>query len=672
MSITTIEVVSFERLLESATVVASIDQLKVHGFLANSTLCGVTALSSHGCRHTPYMPVQNLIMSFAVVSLVLRLHPVVGALPHVSRLVSSFLGPPPNLSLSAACKFRSLALLDLMWTSSCDRVEDRSLWWSLSNYLRSEPHYYRLQFAAALEFAAQEGDLLMIEWLMAHFKGCEAPVPVVEAAASQGHVPVLQYLLQHDVNREDRQELDGVESISIYWGRHDMRNAARNGHEETVRWLYTRTADANSARQQQEVIRCALDNGDVALVEFLRGDRSPDTFRYAAFTGQPNAVEWALLRVRWAPEVAAQAVQRLARGGHLELMQRIVRSQHTLSSVWPTYWRGAFRVACEQGHLAVVRWLVEHPMGRLLREDMQKRESWINVIHSAVVRGHIHVAQYLFAQGFPACGEAVMMLAAGNGHLLAVQWLCTHYSSTRGGLFARHLLGEDVTIGAMDAAAEHGHLGVLQFLQTLDVPLLPVGTYNPKRRRVEERAGRRPWATCRAMDLAARNDHLAVVQWLHVNRSEGCSVAAMDGAASGGHMQMVLWLQANTSAGCTTDAMDSAAGNGHLQMVKWLHAMRSESYTVQSINRAIGNGHLQVACWLDAHFPWRVPSGNVSWEADPAVFDMLLFLKARHPALFTQDFVDGLHYVRNKEIRAWLTELHPRVGVQNVIVHSGQ
>jgi len=36
------------------------------------------------------------------------------------------------------------------------------------------------------------------------------------------------------------------------------------------------------------------------------------------------------------------------------------------------------------------------------------------------------------------------------------------------------------------------------------------------------------------MDGAARFGHLHVVEWLHDNRSEGCTKDAMDGAASYG------------------------------------------------------------------------------------------------------------------------------------------
>ncbi|CAN0275436.1 unnamed protein product, partial [Hapterophycus canaliculatus] len=90
-------------------------------------------------------------------------------------------------------------------------------------------------------------------------------------------------------------------------------------------------------------------------------------------------------------------------------------------------------------------------------------------------------------------------------------------------------------------------------------------------------------------------------QWLHDNRTEGCTEKAMDGAAANGHLEMVKWLHHNRpevcvavfenktgqfacargvrSVGCTTDAMDGAAENGSLEVVKWLHQNREEGCT---------------------------------------------------------------------------------------------
>ncbi|ETI39618.1 hypothetical protein L914_14235 [Phytophthora nicotianae] len=45
------------------------------------------------------------------------------------------------------------------------------------------------------------------------------------------------------------------------------------------------------------------------------------------------------------------------------------------------------------------------------------------------------------------------------------------------------------------------------------------------------------------MNRAAWNGHLDIIQWLHPNRTEGCTTEAMDWAAKNGHLHVVQWLQ---------------------------------------------------------------------------------------------------------------------------------
>lgn len=109
--------------------------------------------------------------------------------------------------------------------------------------------------------------------------------------------------------------------------------------------------------------------------------------------------------------------------------------------------------------------------------------------------------------------------------------------------------------------------------------------------------------TVTAMDLAAANGHLHVVQWLHENRSEGCTTAAMDGAAEAGHLEVVEWLHENRSEGCTTAAMDGAAEAGHLLVVQWLDEYRREGCSFNAFECAAIWGHLRVIDWLFEHRP---------------------------------------------------------------------
>ncbi|CAM9965367.1 unnamed protein product, partial [Heterosigma akashiwo] len=49
----------------------------------------------------------------------------------------------------------------------------------------------------------------------------------------------------------------------------------------------------------------------------------------------------------------------------------------------------------------------------------------------------------------------------------------------------------------------------------------------------------------KSIDRTAKIGNLPVLQWLHANRSEGCTKSAMDEAAGNGHLSVVEWLHAN-------------------------------------------------------------------------------------------------------------------------------
>jgi len=104
-----------------------------------------------------------------------------------------------------------------------------------------------------------------------------------------------------------------------------------------------------------------------------------------------------------------------------------------------------------------------------------------------------------------------------------------------------------------------------------------------------------------SFDETAGGGHLSLVEWLHANRSEGCTIEAMDRAAEGGHLSVVEWLHANRSEGCTKSAMDLAAQEGHLSVVEWLHFNRQEGCTTKAMDQAGLNGHLPVVQFLSLH-----------------------------------------------------------------------
>lgn len=168
--------------------------------------------------------------------------------------------------------------------------------------------------------------------------------------------------------------------------------------------------------------------------------------------------------------------------------------------------------------------------------------------------------------------ERALEAAAERGHLHVVQWLHAAFPTRSG------------RSRALDLAAEHGHLDVVCWLHTAS--------------QLNETLDR---ASMAAMDEAAKNGHLDVVRWLHTHRTEGCTTRAMDCAAGNGHLSVVQWLHTHRNEGCTTQAMDWAARTGHLEVVQWLHTHRREGCSSVAIDGAAANGHLDVVVWLREH-----------------------------------------------------------------------
>jgi hypothetical protein len=319
----------------------------------------------------------------APLAFVLRRYPALESFEHTTRAISSFLGPPPNLLLSQACKRGSIAMLDWIWTTSCATAEARTPGWSLTNYLRSDPHYYRWQFAQSLHEAAERGDLEIAEWLFAHFSGCEAPAEVVDTAVDQGNLRVLRFLWGHrsckqnaavpterlpmgdegvasacTVEFRERHDFDGD-----YWGDLVIAKAVENGQLAQCLDDGMQLVRYDRATAIEEALRL----GDVELAaRVVPPGRS--ILHYAAKCPQPEVLARLLSEgfLRWNEARAAVAFGNLAKGGSCELMRQLLQLHSPLRedhSHWKSIWWEALEAACSGGNLPVLQWLTKHPLG---------------------------------------------------------------------------------------------------------------------------------------------------------------------------------------------------------------------------------------------------------------------------------------------------------------------
>jgi ankyrin repeat protein len=81
--------------------------------------------------------------------------------------------------------------------------------------------------------------------------------------------------------------------------------------------------------------------------------------------------------------------------------------------------------------------------------------------------------------------------------------------------------------------------------------------------------------TINAMDWAAQKGYLDIVNWLHENRTEGCTYRAMDYAAKNGHIHIVKYLH-YTYHKYSVSPMSRAAERGRLDIVKFFHSVGSD------------------------------------------------------------------------------------------------
>lgn len=70
-----------------------------------------------------------------------------------------------------------------------------------------------------------------------------------------------------------------------------------------------------------------------------------------------------------------------------------------------------------------------------------------------------------------------------------------------------------------------------------------------------------------------------MLQWLHANRSEGCTAAAMREAIKYGRVPVVEWLFARRSERDFTPATTAAAERGHFDKLRCLSYFRGDAPT---------------------------------------------------------------------------------------------
>lgn len=219
---------------------------------------------------------------------------------------------------------------------------------------QTERRYYRWEFSQALAWVVRRGDLVLVQWLLAHFSSCPVSEEVVEEAARGGNLWVLQLLEGNSTN-------GGIE-----WSDRSVDEAVRISNWELVVWLLRRTGSTRETRHaNDEVVNSAFEQNNLTRVKWaigigfgVKSMMFPDCVE-VEWQGHAEIL-WYLLDGRHVPvpNIAGVAAYRAARFGDIDFLKWLA-SQY-MERIDDQYWTHALENASEGGHLFVVQWILSH------------------------------------------------------------------------------------------------------------------------------------------------------------------------------------------------------------------------------------------------------------------------------------------------------------------------
>ncbi|KAF0695389.1 Aste57867_13823 [Aphanomyces stellatus] len=294
---------------------------------------------------------------------------------------------------------------------------------------------------------------------------------------------------------------------------------------------------------------CDLAAGDglMGVIDQVYGldECTPTGFIEAAINGHVDVLKWFTAHIDWALKYLSDGIEYAAGSGQLATVQYLYdlyKSQTNGVTTLRRFRRNWMDDAAENGHLHVVHYLHQN-----CHFDVCTQYA----IDGAATNGHLEVVQWLNTHRREGCTKYAIDGAATNGHLEVVQWLNTHrrdgcramaahpptrwlYDPCNGRRGDERPLGHaevatqqskrGLDVGAVDLAAEHNHLEVVQWLQENQETAV-----RPTRWTVLPRMGISPClrgfmritlvldAHHKHSSTRATGGHLHVVQWLIAN-----------------------------------------------------------------------------------------------------------------------------------------------------------
>ncbi|KAI8928724.1 hypothetical protein BC831DRAFT_509782 [Entophlyctis helioformis] len=369
--------------------------------------------------------------------------------------------------------------------------------------------------------------------------------------------------------------------IDVAWTADVMDDCAARGDLRAVQWLHEHRSEGCTEWALSAAI--LRDHTETALWLLENRDEQPSSsaMQHLARTGRLDMIK--TIVAKFPKLVMIQLVMdAAAEGGQLQTLQWLNNSGASYG-----FSKRAFDGALAGKHESVLQWLVANSTEKLLAETgpSMAAAGGLDVLKAAVAK-------------FPRLRltRAVMDEAVTNERIPVIDWLCETgmeqitpttveqaIHANRTAKFIEWLL-EGCT-GAISTAT------ILKIVTQKRVDLLQqVHRYNNGVR-----------FTAKVMDEAAATGSLETVQWLHANRSEGCTKKAVESAIKHKHWDVAAWLLKNRSEGCTPAGVLAAIEDGHADIVKLLHAHAGTAFPKNAAKQAIKHGHEDLAEWLEAH-----------------------------------------------------------------------
>ncbi|KAL3660598.1 hypothetical protein V7S43_014353 [Phytophthora oleae] len=304
-----------------------------------------------------------------------------GELPHIVQLLDAFLDTFSSSWTLARCYKRRGSLRLMQYIAAR----------SPANTLN--PFYRGWVLNSTAWFVAMRGDLPALKWLMEIYLPDELLSSAVYAAATKGHVEILEWL--HTVHRE-----------RVYWDMLELCGALDYGHDDAVQWL--RLHSPPRQESLKHVMQSAAKAGNLVAVRWLYNEYhapAEGALTYAQKEEHWDTARWILVNC----ELAARRVEwdGAAAGGALSFLKYVYSQELGEPQI------STLLAAASNGHLDIVKWL----------HDEVKIPLTAGAMRRAAENGHLDVMVWLHEMGCEQSDAWTMDCTVRNGHLEVVKWL---------------------------------------------------------------------------------------------------------------------------------------------------------------------------------------------------------------------------------------------------------